>query len=325
MISPPFDITETILNYSMRISEILGSLNILHLEKPDINLRKQNKIQTIHSSLAIEGNTLSIEQVTDLIENKVVVGPPKDIREVKNAITTYDAIGQFNCLSIDALKKAHKLLMDGLVQDAGQFRAGNVGVFMGSVVSHMAPPSTRVPGLMSDLFAYLKKEDITSLLIKACVFHYELEFIHPFSDGNGRMGRLWQQVILMHYHAVFEFLPIEALIKDNQKEYYRVLGECDSAGNSTLFVEFALGLIEKALSSYQGAVTHVSDTKDKRLSYAKKHFKDAWFSRIDYMKLHKTISPATASRDLKFALDMGSLQKEGDKNMTRYQFNNGAD
>jgi len=304
----------------MRIAEILGSLNTLRLKKPDVSLRKQNKIKTIHSSLAIEGNTLSIEQVTDLINNKAVVGPAKDIKEVKNAMMVYDSVNQFNFKSITAFKKAHKLLMQGLIKDAGHFRTADVGVFAGNVVSHMAPPSKRVPQLMSDLFSYIKKTDNTALLVKACVFHYELEFIHPFSDGNGRMGRLWQQVILMHHHAVFEFLTIESLIKENQEDYYHILGECDSAGNSTLFVEFALGLIERELSIYQNTITYIADTKEKRMRNAIDHFKDTWFSRLDYMKLHKTISTATASRDLKAAVENKWLQKQGDKNVARYQF-----
>jgi len=263
---------------------------------------------------------LSIEQVTDLINNKAVVGPAKDIKEVKNAMMVYDSVNQFNFKSITAFKKAHKLLMQGLIKDAGHFRTADVGVFAGNVVSHMAPPSKRVPQLMSDLFSYIKKTDNTALLVKACVFHYELEFIHPFSDGNGRMGRLWQQVILMHHHAVFEFLTIESLIKENQEDYYHILGECDSAGNSTLFVEFALGLIERELSIYQNTITYIADTKEKRMRNAIDHFKDTWFSRLDYMKLHKTISTATASRDLKAAVENKWLQKQGDKNVARYQF-----
>lgn len=304
----------------MRIAEILGSLHALRLKKPDIQLRKQNKIKTIHSSLAIEGNTLSLDQITDLINHKVVVGPEKDIKEVKNAIKVYDLLGKFNFQSVAAFKKAHQILMQGLLNDAGRFRTGNVGVFAGNMISHMAPPSTRVPQLMSDLFSYLKEAGGASLLIKACVFHYELEFIHPFSDGNGRMGRLWQQVILMHYHPVFEYLSIEHLIKENQDDYCRILGECDLVGNSTRFVEFVLGVIEKALLGYQDTITFVADTREKRMEAAHEHFKALWFSRLDYMKLHKTISTATASRDLKAAVDDQWLYKKGDKNATRYQF-----
>lgn len=320
MNQPPFTITENILNFSVKIAEILGSINTLHLEKPAINLRKQNKIKTIHSSLAIEGNTLSLEQVTDIINNKPVFGPSKDIQEVKNAIKVYDDISSFKFKSISSLKKAHKVLMKGLINDAGLFRSGNVGVFAGESVSHVAPPSKQVPRLMTDLFAYLKNTDNISLLIKACVFHYELEFIHPFTDGNGRMGRLWQQVILRNYHPVFEFLSIESLIKKNQQTYYEILGQCDSAGESTLFVEFCLGLIEKSLSAYQNTVTYIPSSKEERVKYAYKYFKDKWFSRQEYMKLHKTISSATASRDLKYAYEENLINKKGDKNLARYKF-----
>lgn len=319
MHKPSFDITEDILNHSVQIAEMLGFLSASRLEKPNSRVRKQNKIQTIHSSLAIEGNTLSIDQVSDMIDHKPVVGPEKDIKEVKNAIAAYDAISEFNFRSVGDLKKAHKLFTQGLIRDAGVFRAGNVGVFAGGAVSHMAPPAKRVPQLMSDLFSYLKKEDNTSLLIKACVFHYELEFIHPFSDGNGRMGRFWQQVILMQHHAVFEFLSIESLIKAHQAEYYHTLGECDAIGNSTLFIEFALSLIEKALCAYRVTSTHAFSNKD-RIQNACKHFKKNWFTRQDYISLHQAISTATASRDLKMALDNKWLQKKGEKSQTRYQF-----
>lgn len=320
MKKPPFVITEAILNHSVRIAEALGSLNALRLEKPTISLRKQNKIMTIHSSLAIEGNTLSLEQVTDIINHKAVIGPSRDIKEVKNAIKAYDEMNQYKFQSISDFKKAHKLLMTELIKDAGKLREGNVGVFAGNQVSHVAPPSKRVPSLMTDLFSYIKKSDNTSLLIKACVFHYELEFIHPFSDGNGRMGRLWQQVILMNYHKIFEYISIESLIRENQQNYYKILKECDSAGECTLFIEFALGLIEKSLTAYQDTITYAPNTKDERIKHAHSHFKNQWFSRQRYMKLHKTISPATASRDLKSAVDDQLLQAQGDKNLAKYKF-----
>lgn len=320
MSSPPFTITENILNSSVEIAEILGSINTLHLEKPSINLRKQNRIMTIHSSLAIEGNTLSLEQVSDIINHKPVLGPEKDIQEVKNAIAVYDGIARLKFNSIISLKNVHKLLLKNLIDDAGSFREKNVGVFAGKAVSHVAPPSKQVPRLMSSLFEYLKSDDNTSLLIKACIFHYELEFIHPFSDGNGRMGRLWQQVILIKHHPVFEFLSIESLIKDNQRQYYSVLGECDSASESTLFIEFCLNLIAQSLTSYQSAITYIPSTKEERIKYTFSHFKDKWFSRQDYMLIHKNISPATSSRDLKYAVDEKILEKKGDKSRTRYKF-----
>lgn len=320
MRAPPFKITENILNTSVQIAEILGSLNSLRPEKPTLKLRRQNKIKTIHSSLAIEGNTLSVHQVTDIINNKRVIAPSKDIKEVKNAIKVYEALGQLNFKSTASLKNAHKLLMSGLINNAGLYRSENAAVFAGDAVSHMAPPANRVAQLMSNLFSYLKKTNSTSLLIKACIFHYELEFIHPFSDGNGRMGRLWQQLILMRYHPIFEYLSIEALIKENQRDYYLILRQCDTAGDSTLFIEFSLGLIEKALAIHQSTITHIPNTKEKRIKQAADYFKEQWFSRFDYMTLHKSIAPATASRDLKLAVNNTGVRKKGDKNATRYQF-----
>ncbi len=320
MSKPPFNITEKILNQSVNIAEMLGSINALHLDKPDISLRKQNKIKIIHSSLSIEGNTLSIEQITDIVNSLPVLGPKKDIIEVKNAIVVYENIKQYEFKSMISLKKAHKIMMKDLVSDAGLFRTNNVGIFNLESVSHMAPPFRQVPKLMNDLFHFMKSKDGLSLLIKACVFHYELEFIHPFTDSNGRMGRLWQQVILMNYHPVFEFLSIESLIKKNQQQYYQVLSQCDSAGESTSFVEFSLKLIQKGLSDYQNTIKYVSNTKGERIKIASSHFKRQWFSRQDYMKLHKTISSSTASRDLNFAVSEKYLNKKGEKRMSRYKF-----
>lgn len=317
---PPISITNDILNLSVFIAEILGSLDALHFERPEISLRKDNRIQTIQSSLAIEGNTLSLEQVTDLINNVPIIGPKKDIQEVKNAIVAYDAINQYKFQSSASLKKAHHLLMQELINDAGTFRAGNVGIFAGNKVAHVAPPAKRVPKLMNDLFDFLKSKDKLSLLIKACIFHYELEFIHPFSDGNGRIGRLWQQVILMQYHPAFEFLSIESLIKTKQREYYDVLGQCDSNGESTLFVEFILQLIYEALLDYQSMIKYIPNTRQSRINSAANRFNDHWFSRQDYMQLHKTISPATASRDLNYAVSEKIIVRQGDKRLAKYRF-----
>ncbi|MBX2808346.1 MAG: Fic family protein [Cellvibrionaceae bacterium] len=209
---PPYDITDTALNLSLAIANMLGHLEGIQSQAPQAELRKQNRIKTIQGSLAIEGNTLSTSQVTTLIDNKRVVGPQKDILEVVNAINAYDVMSSYRAYSANSMLKAHKLLMKNLMTDAGQYRQGNVGIFKGSHISHVASKHSRVPALMKDLFEFLKKEKDTHPLIKSCVFHYELMFIHPFSDGNGRMGRLWQSVILMEYHPVFEYLSIESLI-----------------------------------------------------------------------------------------------------------------
>lgn len=173
---------------------------------------------------------------------------------------------------------------------------------------------------MKNLFSFLRKKDHISKLIKACVFHYELEFIHPFSDGNGRMGRLWQQLILMQYHPVFEFLSVESFIKENQWDYYRILSKCDSLGESTLFIEFNLSLIKQALEAYCKSVEYKPSTQKDRIEYAKEQFSVNWFSRQDYLNFHKTISMATASRDLFFGVRAGILQSLGERNQTRYRY-----
>jgi len=224
---PPYSINSDILKYIASISEKSGEIKSNYLERPAIYLRKQNKIKTIHASLAIEGNTLSLEQVTAILDNKRVLGPPKDILEVLNAIKTYDNINNLNPFESKSFLHAHKMLMEGLVNKSGSSRSVDVGVFSETEVAHVAPPYKRVPILMDNLFIYLSHDD-DLLLIKSCVFHYEMEFIHPFLDGNGRMGRLWQTVILMKDYPVFEYLPFEVLISQTQQEYYDILAKCDN-------------------------------------------------------------------------------------------------
>lgn len=299
--------------------QLLGELDGLKISRPEVSLRKSNKIQTIQASLAIEGNTLSIDQVTDLVDGVAVLGPEKDILEVKNAIEVYNHILDFNYASKTDFKKAHKILMKRLQKDAGSYRKTNVGVFAGSRVAHVAPQPKRVEALMDALFDFLKQKDDISLLIKSCVFHYELEFIHPFSDGNGRMGRLWQHLILSAFHEVFRYVAIESLIKERQKNYYFALAQCDSKGDSTDFIEFCLQLIEEALSSYAKNITYQPKTPHARLELAREKF-TGMFSRQEYAALFKTISTATASRDLKLGVEEGFLVKVGDKRMTKYQF-----
>ncbi|MDQ3047246.1 MAG: Fic family protein, partial [Bacteroidota bacterium] len=203
-------------------SEKSGGINAAHLQRPPTELRKKNRIKTIQSSLAIEGNTLSLEQVTAILEDKRVLAPAKDILEVKNAIAAYNRMNTFSPFSTVDICKAHGMLMKGLIQDAGKLRTGNVGIAAGSKVTHVAPKAAMVKGLLKDLLEYAKKDEEV-MLIKSCVFHYEFEFIHPFMDGNGRMGRLWQTILLNRYSPIFEFLPVESIIKSKQKQYYQAL------------------------------------------------------------------------------------------------------
>ncbi len=320
IMKPPYEITNRSLNCLLEISKILGHLEGIQSQTPQPELRKQNRVKTIHGSLAIEGNTLSTSQITALLDSKRVVGPKKDIIEVTNAIDAYHSIHEFRPHSSRSMLRAHGLLLKGLVDDPGKYRLGNVGIFKGKQIAHVAPKASRVPSLMKDLFEYLKKEKDTHPIIKSCVFHYELMFIHPFSDGNGRIGRLWQTVILMHYHPIFEFVPIESLIKEKQSKYYKALEESDSRGNSTVFIEFIVDIILTALNDLKNQVVVTNQTVDDRLNNAVSHFEKCLFSRKDYINFHKTISSATASRDLKHGISNGVLIKVGRHAQTKYQF-----
>lgn len=313
--NPPYDITPSILKLITQVSEKLGEVNASFLDKPSPQLRKQNKIQTIHSSLSIEGNTLSEEQITALIEKKRVIGPKKDIEEVLNAITIYDRLDSFDPSSIKSFLSAHKTLMHGLIKDAGKFRTQGVGIVKGEKVQHLAPPFSNVPALMNDLFKYLKKPD-ELCLIKSCVFHYEMEFIHPFLDGNGRMGRLWQTLILKEEYPVFEFLPFETLISQTQDEYYKALSISDKTGKSTVFIEYMLSVINESLNDVL-SFNNRTFTDLERIEYFIAQGNKE-FSRKDYMSIFKDISSATASRDLKKGIELNYFQKHGDKNKTIY-------
>ncbi|EKE09650.1 MAG: hypothetical protein ACD_16C00129G0002 [uncultured bacterium] len=318
MYKPPFSVTPHIFALSQSISHALGILEGEKLDAEPIKLRRENNIKTIQSSLAIEGNTLSLEQVTALFEGKRVLGPKKDIIEVQNAILLYEKFNQLNPISMHDFLYAHGLLMKNLIQDNGKWREGNVGIFKGHIVAHLAPAAKRVPPLMKDLFEFIKKDKETPWLLKACIFHYELEFIHPFMDGNGRMGRLWQQLLLAKENPIFKFITVEELIKENQKGYYKVLAQCDNEGSSTKFIEFSLSIILTALESYRkNTSVNLRDAKT-RLQYAKKTLQERWFSRKEYMDIFKDISTSTASRDLKFGIDDGVLENKGEKNQVLY-------
>jgi Fic family protein len=315
---PSYKITGKILKLVASISEKIGEVNSAHLNKPPTELRKKNRIKTIHSSLEIEGNTLTIEQITAIVENKRVIGPKKDILEVKNAITVYDYLDKLNPYNFDSFCEAHGILMNGLIDSAGRLRSKSVGIVKGSEVAHVAPPNEILKPLMNDLFNYLSNDD-DIVLIKSCVFHYEMEFIHPFIDGNGRMGRLWQTVILKNTYPVFEYLPIETLIKERQEQYYESLGKSDSTGESTVFIEFMLEIILESLEDLL-SIQNVSLTNIDRINLFKSIVKMDFFTRKEYLKNFREISSATASRDLKFAVDNGLIEKFGDKNTARYKY-----
>ena len=266
--------------------------------------------------MKIEGNTLSEEQITAILEHKKIIGPKKDILEVKNAIAVYDKLGNFDYRSEKSFLSAHKLLMQDLVPNAGKFRSGGVGIVKGSKVAHVAPPSANVPSLMRSLFQYLKDKKELSL-IKGCVFHYEMEFIHPFLDGNGRMGRLWQTVILMQEYPVFEFLPFESLISKNQTAYCKALAQSDKEGQSTHFIDYMLTIIDRSLNQLLLQATKKLTDEERMALFLGET--NGTFTRKDYMNRFKELSPATASRDLKKAVEQKWIKKYGDKKTTTYK------
>ena len=313
---PPYEITPSILRLITSISEKIGEVNANFLNKPSTLLRKQNRIKTIHSSLKIEGNTLSEEQITALLENKRVIGPKKDIKEVLNAIDIYENLEKYNPLNEKSFLKAHQDLMSNLIEDAGKYRTQGVGIVKGAKVEHLAPPHENVKYLMKDLFEYLKNPNEIEL-IKSCVFHYEMEFIHPFLDGNGRMGRLWQTLILMEKYPVFEYLPFETLISKDQEKYYNALSESDKSGKSTKFIEYMLSVIDISISELLDFNNRTLNEKG-RLEYFISLNKTE-FTRKDYMNIFKDISSATASRDLKKGTELSLFEKIGEKNKTIYR------
>lgn len=314
---PPYERSNRILEVYGHINEALGQCNSLRFVKPEATLRKQNRIKTIHSSLAIEGNTLDIEQITAIINHVHVIGRKKDILEVQNAIKAYEMLPDIDAFSLDDFLNVHGILMSGLIEYPGRFRTTQVGITNGVEVKHFAPSFMMVPTLMHNLFAYLR-DDHDVVMIKSCVFHYEMEFIHPFEDGNGRMGRYWQTRLLMEAHPIFEYIPIEETIKQRQAEYYHVLAEADRSGTSTVFIEYMLNAIHQSLRVMLDAAKISTNDVTRRAEYALASFND-WFDRKDYMSINKDISPATASRDLKYLVKEGILDVRGKGRMTQYR------
>lgn len=244
---PPYDLTDEMLDLVAQIMETLGQLNSVNgLEKLP-KLRRVSRIKSIHSSLAIENNTLSIEQVTDVIDGKRVLGPQEDILAVRNANEAYKILKEIDPYEIKDLLKLHGIMMKDLVVEAGQLRTGQVGVYNGDgEVIHIAPSSDMVPALIEGLFDWVKTSKV-NMLIKSSIFHYEFEFIHPFRDGNGRTGRLWQTALLASWKDIFAWIPIESIIKDNQEEYYKAISTSTSQGKSNAFIVFMLDVINKAI------------------------------------------------------------------------------
>ena len=269
MEKPPFELTNLMMNYVISITEKVGSINSFESLKRMPTLRKNNRIKSIYSSLAIEANSLSINSVKDVLDGKTVIGPLKEIQEVKNAYKAYDLIDTYDPYNLKELLHAHKLLTDLIIEDSGRFRNHGEGVFDGEKVIFIAPSENMVPQLMENLFIWLKEDNETHLLIKSCVFHYEFVFIHPFSDGNGRMARLWQNVLLNKWNPLFKYVPIESYIQKYQSEYYQTINQCNKNGNSTVFIEFMLKIIDETLdevlNNTKKETRNISDQVNKLL------------------------------------------------------------
>ena len=297
MYKPPFTVSAKAINLIAQISSQLERYAIRMEQEDTLRLRRANRIKTIHSSLAIEGNTLSEGEVQAVLEGKKVVAPLKEIQEVKNAIKTYELYPKLNPFSIQDLLLAHGTMMSGLVDEAGMFRKGGVGVFDGDKPIHIAPPADRVRDLMSDLFGWLENAD-DHLLIRSCVFHYEFEFIHPFADGNGRIGRLWQSLILGRLNPIFEHLPVENMVYSNQKAYYHAINQSSDLGDSGPFIDFMLEEILNALVGHQGK-SNADIADEKGLNYQQQRV-------LGYLRADRHTTAAKIAADL----DMSARQIE---------------
>jgi len=260
---PPFQITHEILNIVAQISELLGNWSAASSAQLSPKLRRGNRLRTIQASLAIENNTLTLEQVTAVIAGKKVLGLPKEIQEVKNAFDAYEQLSNWQATKVEHLLSAHNLMMHSLIESAAHFRTEGVGVYKDKQLINMAPPASRVQLLINDLLDWLKNTDCHPL-IASCVFHYEFEYIHPFTDGNGRIGRLWQTLYLSQWQPMFEYLPVETVIKEQQDEYYQALAASDKASDSTPFITFMLNALLSAMK--ESAMNEIAVNQDNENS-----------------------------------------------------------
>jgi Fic family protein len=320
MAAPPFELTPKIFSQVERLARLVGRLEGLEVPVPQPLLREETRVRTVQGSVAIEGNTLRLDQVTAILEGKRVLGPRREIMEVENAIAAYASAPQWKPHSERHLLAAHRQLTLGLLLDAGKYRTTNVGVLKGTRVAHLAPPPRQVPSLVVKLLRWYGSERDLSPLIQACILHYELQFIHPFSDGNGRVGRLWQHVALLQMSPVFQFVPVESMIRDRQAAYYRALHTSDRKGECSPFLAFSLEALELALADLISRMRPQRESPTQRLERAREAFGAKWFGRKDYLALNRTVSTASASRDLKLGVEEGLLQRRGDRSLAAYRF-----
>ena len=282
---PPFEITNRMIDYVAEIAELLGKLNVTNGLSSNPTLRRSNRIRTIHGSLAIEQNTLSLEQVTAVLNGKHVLAPPKDIAEVKNAYEIYERLDELDPYSVDDLLTAHGIMTRGLVEESGIFRTRPAGVVDSEGhVLHFGTLPQYVPDLVMELLDWVKTSEV-HMLIRSCVFHYELELIHPFADGNGRVGRLWHTLLLSKLNPVFAWLPVESIIHDHQQEYYDAINASNDAGESTVFIEFMLSAIKVSLIEAIDASGAMSDEKMDKATLR-------WKKIEEYLKTHDYIMNA---------------------------------
>ena len=308
---PPFEITASMLDKIAEIAELVGQVNAMAGLTTNPMLRRTNRIRTIYSSLAIEQNTLSLEQVTAVLNGKRVIAPPKDIAEVKNAYEIYEMMDSLNPYSVEDLLNAHGVMTKGLTEESGCFRSGPVGVVdkQGNIL-HFGTLPDYAPGLTMDLLNWVQKSNI-HMLIKSCVFHYELEVIHPFADGNGRIGRLWHTLLLTQWKPVFAWLPVESIIHDRQDEYYAAINRSNYEGESTAFIEFLLSAIQEALlEAVQTTSASESMTTDELRWYKIERFlkRNDTIANADVRQMFH-VSSATANRILSRLTEEGKLQK----------------
>lgn len=307
---PPFEITNSILDKIAEIAELVGQVSATSGLTANPMLRRTNRIRTIYSSLAIEQNTLSLDQVTAVLDGKRVLAPPKDIAEVKNAYEIYDMMESLDPYSVDALLDAHGVMTRGLVEESGCFRSRPVGVVdkQGNIL-HFGTLPAYVPGLTMELLDWVRDSDY-HMLIKSCVFHYELEVIHPFSDGNGRVGRLWHTLLLTQWKPLFAWLPVESMIHDRQDEYYAAINQSNFEGESTVFIEFMLSAIKEALLDAIDTGAAENMTTDELRWYKIERFlrKNEVITNADVREMFG-VSAATANRILAKFTEVGKLQK----------------
>ena len=331
---PPFTITNSILSHVASVSEKVGRITVMSNMENKPHLRKNNRIKSIHSSLKIEANSLSLSQVRDVINGKLVFGEAKEIQEVKNAYNVYEKIAEIDPYSIEELKKFHGIMTKYIVEESGDFRSGEEGVFNGEECIFMAPPARFVPQLMNELFGWMKEvKDQMHPLILSSVFHYEFVFIHPFTDGNGRMARLWHTAILAKWNPVFEFIPIESQIEKFQDDYYDAIAKCHVEGESTVFIEFMLtqidNILEELLNQMTNSTTddaildadganHGADNMESRLLSGLKQ--NPYITQTDLAK-ELSLSRRTVQRIMKELMNDGKIKRVGSTRTGHWEIN----